>query len=77
MIEVEGVPRVHYHHGPVEIRVAADGESLGLIFIEGPDAHVYLMTKAEGEAVEHGVAKARTGLQVATSLPTAAAGRML
>lgn len=75
MIEVQNVPRVHYHHGPTQVGVVADEDQIGLIFTEGPDSTVYLMSKGEAEKVEKGIAKARTGLHIASVVPENGDGR--
>jgi hypothetical protein len=69
MIEVQNQARVHYHHGPTQVGVVADENQIGLIFTEGPDSTVYLMSKGEAERVERGIAKARTGLHIASVVP--------
>lgn len=47
----------------------ADDDQIALIFTEGPDSTVYLMTKSDAERVEKSLAKARTGLHIASVVP--------
>ena len=53
MIQVETPGRVTYHN-TFEVRVASEGNEAALIFVEGPDTHVYVMPKQNAQKTARG-----------------------
>lgn len=70
MIPVHGAASVTYHN-EYEVNVGAHGDEVGIVMIDRATshAHVYAMPREQAEIIEQGLAKARTGIHVAKSMP--------